>query len=65
MARMRSIPQAVAAIKEKDPDTLLSQAALRRWVKQGKVPVVMVGTRALLNLDWLEKFLEVGENVGE
>ena len=37
MARIRTIPKAVAELKAEDPNTSVTLCRLRRWVKQGKV----------------------------
>lgn len=58
MARMRSIPKAVEEIRTKDPETCISVCALRRWVKEGKVPSVKTGKNFLVNVDALERYME-------
>lgn len=58
MARVRTLPKAVAEIREKDPNTYISLPLLRRWVKQGKIPTIQDGgTFKLINMDVLEGFL--------
>ena len=57
MARIRTIPQAVEAIRAKDPDTYLNVHSLRRWVKAGKVKSFYGGKIALVDLDELEKIV--------
>ena len=51
MARIRTIPKAVEAIKAKDPDTYLNVTSLRRWVKTGKIKSFDGGKIALVDLD--------------
>lgn len=58
MATMRTIPKAAAELKKKDPDTPVSAAVLRRWVKAGKIPSVKAGAYPLLNMEALETFME-------
>ena len=59
MARIRSIPKAVKEIRDKDPNTYISERVLRRWVKQGLVPTIPDGgTFALIDMDRLEAFME-------
>ncbi len=57
MARIRTIPKAVEAIKAKDPDTYLNVTSLRRWVKTGKIKSFDGGKIALVDLDELEKIV--------
>lgn len=61
MRKMRTIPQAAAWMKERDPDTALTQTAIRRLVLEGKLPYTAVGTKRLIALEDLEVYLETGE----
>lgn len=56
--RMRLIKEAAAEIKAKDPETALTEYALRRMVKSGQVPSISAGNRILVNIDVLERFLQ-------
>lgn len=60
MRRMRTLTQAAAWAKETDPETALTFSALRRLVLSGAIPCVMVGTKRLIALEDLERYLEVG-----
>ena len=51
--RMRTIPKAYEEVKRADPNTSLTLRALRRMVKSGEVPCIMVGTKRLVDLDLL------------
>lgn len=65
MPRIRTIPKAVKEIQAKDPDTYITVARLRKWVKEGRIPTVPDnGTFALIDLDQLEKFLS-GEDYAD
>ena len=58
MARVRTIPKAVAEIKAKDPNTFITETMLRRLIAQGLVPEIECGYRyGLIDLDKLEEFL--------
>ena len=57
---MRTLPQAVKEMREKDPGTYLNYTALRRWVKAGLIPTVQPGKSPLVNMDTLERFMEGG-----
>lgn len=60
LARMRTIPEAVREIKEADPQSHLSVSAMRRWVKEGKIPTVSTSKTALVNMADVERFLRGG-----
>lgn len=47
--RMRTIPKAYEEVKRADPNTSLTLRALRRMVKSGEVPCIMVGTKRLVD----------------
>ena len=55
--RMRTIDQAVAWLRENDPDCAFTKTALRRMVVTGQCPSVKVGTKYLIDLDRLADFL--------
>ncbi len=57
MARIRTIPKAVKAIKENDPGTSLTEYLLRKWVKAGTVKSIGGGSFPLVDLDELEKIV--------
>ncbi len=60
MAIMRTLPNAVKELKEKDPGCAITCDTLRRWVKQGSVISVRTGKNFLINMESLEKFLAGG-----
>lgn len=57
MQRMRTVEQTVSYFKEKDPLTAVNPTMLRRLIKQGMIKHVKVGSKKLINLDWLEEWL--------
>ncbi len=61
MIRMRLIKDAYLYLKEQDPDTAITLYTFKRLVKQGKIPVVKVGKKSLVNLDTIEEFLKTGD----
>ena len=61
MPRMRTIDQAAEELRRIDPDTAFTKTALRRLVVSKKIPSVTVGTKYLIDLDRLERYLS-GEN---
>lgn len=59
MRRIRTIPGAAAEMKEKDPNTIVTEWVLRRWIKQGLIPTVPVPARVVyIDMDKLEAFLD-------
>lgn len=59
MRRIRTIPQAAAEIKAKDPETIVTVTTLRKWIKRGLIPVIESGGRyQYINMEALEKFLD-------
>lgn len=50
MPMWRTILQAIRFIKEKDPETALTEYALRRMVKEGKLRTLESGRYTLVNL---------------
>ena len=55
--RMRGIKTALAEVKAADPNTALTERALRRMVLTGTIPSVRVGTKYLISLDRLFGYL--------
>ena len=51
MPLMRTISQVAAWIRETDPETALTETAIRRLTVTGKIKAVRVGNKYLLDLD--------------
>jgi len=49
-------------IKEKDPDSCIAEHSLRKWIADKKVKTIQSGTRAMVNIKSLEKFLADGDD---
>ena len=58
MKRIRTIDQAYAEIKAKDPETAISRYLVRQMVKQGMVPSLPSGNKKLVDVDVLERKIE-------
>lgn len=58
--RMRTAAKIVAEIKALDPDTDVTESWVRRMAKQGAVPVVWAGSKALINLDDVLDLMRLG-----
>lgn len=60
--RMRTLPEAARLLREEDPGTAVTLTALRRMVKQGRIPVSMQGkNKPLIDVDKLPEYLFVQE----
>ena len=58
MQRMRTIKQTIEYIRAEDPETALTESALKRLVSSGAIPSVKVGRKRLLSLDVLSEVLK-------
>jgi len=63
--RMRTIKQAIDEIKQFDPNTAISERAIRRLVTTSMIPSVKIGCKYLLSMESLEKYLTNGETAQE
>ena len=57
MPHVRTLPEAVRHIQAADPETALTHHALRLLVLSGEFPHIKIGTKKLVDVDLLEKFL--------
>lgn len=64
IARIRTIKEAYAEIKEADPKTAITQSYIRRLIVSGTVPSAMAGRRYLVNMDELEIYLNNPDRQG-
>lgn len=58
--RMRTASGIVATLKELDPGTDVTVNLVRQIIKDGAVPVVRSGNKALVNLDDILSLFQVG-----
>ena len=58
LAKMRTLPAAMAEIKQLDPETALTLSTLRLLVKRGELPVVHIRNRQLIDMDVLTAYLK-------
>lgn len=58
MATLRTIPQAVAEYREKDPKTVLTEARLRRMIKRGEIPHRRFGKNFVVSMESLEQYFD-------
>ena len=57
MVRTRTIKEAAAYFHAEDPQTCLTETAIRTLLRSGAVPSVRVGKKYLVSLDALEGYL--------
>lgn len=57
MARVRTLKEALNAIKEQDPGTAISYTLIRRLVLTKKVPTMKSGKKHLVDVDALLKYI--------
>ena len=57
LPRMRTIAETIRLLREQDPDTCLTETALRRMVITGEIPSVRVGKKYLIDIDHVGEHL--------
>ena len=57
MIRTRTIREAAAYFKERDPNTCLTETAIRTLLRNGAVPCARVGKKYLVAIEALEIYL--------
>ena len=60
MPRMRTAPGVLEVIKETDPNTEVTLSYLRRLIASGKVPVVSMGSKKLVDADMMIEYIAGG-----
>lgn len=58
MATLRTIPQAVAEYKARDPRTVLSETRLRRLIKRGEIPHRKFGKNFVVSMESLDQYFD-------
>jgi hypothetical protein len=56
---MRTIKDTAKWFKDHDPDTEITEFAIRQMIKEGTIPAVKTGVKFLINLDALLKIFGV------
>ena len=64
MIHTRTIKEAAAYFKEVDPQTALTEYAIRTLLRTGKVPCVRVGKKYLVTIEALEAYLASDQATG-
>ena len=62
MQRMRLISEAYDYIKSQDPDTCITKTGFRRLINEGKIPVLQIGNKKVVNLDHVDRFFADGDH---
>ena len=57
MLHTRTIREAAAWFKSQDPQTCLTETAIRTLVRSGRVPFVRIGKKYLVTIEALEAYL--------
>lgn len=57
MVRTRTIKEVAAYFREEDPQTSLTETAIRTLLRSGAVPSVRVGKKYLVTIEALEGYL--------
>ena len=65
MLHTRTIREAAAWFKSQDPQTCLTETAIRTLVRTGQVPCVRVGKKYLVTLEALEEYLSGGKTANK
>ena len=60
MIRTRTIKEAAAFFRENDPQTCLTETAIRTLLRTGKVPCARIGKKYLVTIEALEDYLRSG-----
>ena len=57
LPRMRTLPEAAKELLREDPKTCLTLPVIRRMAKEGTIPCVYSGKRALVDMSELKGYL--------
>lgn len=58
MSKMRTIKETTKYIKEKDPDTAITEYAIRKMVANKQIKSIRTGKKYLINIEEVERFFE-------
>lgn len=54
---VRTIKGVVSELRKEDPESSVTEYAVRSWIKSGDLPAVKSGNKYLVDMDVLRKFL--------
>lgn len=58
MLTLRHPRSAAEYFKERDPNTAISEAYIRRLIRSGDIPIARNGTKILVSIESIEAYLE-------
>ena len=62
--KIRTIAEAIEDIKRIDPETAITARFIKEGIANGKIPIIKVGNKVLVNMESIYTFLE-GELIYE
>lgn len=64
LPKIRTIAEAIEEIKRIDPETAITTRFIKEGIANGKIPIIKVGNKVLVNMESIYTFLE-GELIYE
>lgn len=57
MLTMRAPRKAAEYFKERDPNTAITEAYIRRLIREGDIPIIRNGAKVLVSIESIEEFV--------
>ena len=57
MLTMRAPRKASEYFKERDPDTAITEAYIRRLIRNGDIPIIRNGAKVLVSIESIEEYV--------
>ena len=57
MLTMRAPRKASEYFKEHDPDTAITEAYIRRLIREGEIPIIRNGAKVLVSIESIEEYV--------
>ena len=58
LPKIRTIAEAIEEIKRLDPETAITARFIKEGIANGKIPIIKVGNKVLVNMESIYTFLE-------
>ena len=58
LPKIRTIAEAIEEIKRIDPETAITARFIKEGIANGKIPIIKVGNKVLVNMESIYTFLE-------
>ena len=55
--QMRTVKELVSRVKELDPQTHITESAVRRLIKCGELPHISIGRKVLISVEVFDRYL--------